>query len=452
VISSQIELIPISSIIVPRTERQRRNLPAIEELAGSIGQHGLFCPVVVSDSLQLIQGECRLSAFKHLQSTGAPCTYPEYDDWTLIPGRRAHNITEQEQHLLELEENIKRTDLTWQDASLAVVKFHEIAGADPSWTTEQTANALGWSKTNTVRYLQVGRELAAGNEAIKQASGVVAAYNVMQRKMERALAFDVEQIILPGPEGESEAPHEEGLGAQGSSPSALPFQILNEDFLTFSAAETFNLIHCDFPYGIGWDKAKKGTSSGQTKAGVYEDSPEVARALMDALIDSRLVSSSAHIVFWTSAAIPNLNTVRNYFLNRWDCRVDQFPLIWHRTDGAGMVSDITHSGRRTYEAALLITRGDRPLISPKAMSYGSPSARATRIHSSEKPEPMLRHFLSMLVDEYTSILDPTCGSGTALRAALALGAARGVGLEVNPEYATPASEELERAIRLKAMQ
>jgi DNA modification methylase len=38
----------------------------------------------------------------------------------------------------------------------------------------------------------------------------------------------------------------------------------------------------------------------------------------------------------------------------------------------------------------------------------------------------------------TSILDPTCGSGTALRAARSLGAQRFLGLEANKEYADDA--------------
>jgi DNA modification methylase len=61
-----------------------------------------------------------------------------------------------------------------------------------------------------------------------------------------------------------------------------------------------------------------------------------------------------------------------------------------------------------------------------------------RQHLSEKPEPMLRHFFRMFVDDSTSMLDPTCGSGTALRAANELDAAHVLGLEINPEFAEDA--------------
>ena len=52
---------------------------------------------------------------------------------------------------------------------------------------------------------------------------------------------------------------------------------------------------------------------------------------------------------------------------------------------------------------------------------------------------MLRFFLSMVVDETTTMLDPTCGSGAALRAAEDLGAKSVLGLELDSNYATTAN-------------
>jgi len=48
---------------------------------------------------------------------------------------------------------------------------------------------------------------------------------------------------------------------------------------------------------------------------------------------------------------------------------------------------------------------------------------------------MLRHFLQMLVDKNTTVLDPTCGSGSALAASLQLGSPRVLGVELDPENA-----------------
>jgi DNA modification methylase len=57
---------------------------------------------------------------------------------------------------------------------------------------------------------------------------------------------------------------------------------------------------------------------------------------------------------------------------------------------------------------------------------------------SEKPINMLTKFMEMFVDENTTMLDPTCGSGNAVRAAQNRGAASVLGLEKIEEFYTAA--------------
>lgn len=63
---------------------------------------------------------------------------------------------------------------------------------------------------------------------------------------------------------------------------------------------------------------------------------------------------------------------------------------------------------------------------------------------SEKPQAVLNHFLRMVVDEHSAVLDPTAGSGSAIRAAITSGATRYLGLEINSEFANTADETLKR--------
>jgi DNA modification methylase len=64
---------------------------------------------------------------------------------------------------------------------------------------------------------------------------------------------------------------------------------------------------------------------------------------------------------------------------------------------------------------------------------------------------MLRYFFSMFVDDNGRVLDPTCGSGSALRAADSLGAKDLLGLEVNSEYVKDARVALRKARNLRAL-
>jgi DNA modification methylase len=63
--------------------------------------------------------------------------------------------------------------------------------------------------------------------------------------------------------------------------------------------------------------------------------------------------------------------------------------------------------------------------------YSAPTAKEE--HQSTKPEPMLRNFFRAFVDNTSRVFDPTCGSGTALRAAESLNAEHVLGVELNED-------------------
>jgi DNA modification methylase len=117
-------------------------------------------------------------------------------------------------------------------------------------------------------------------------------------------------------------------------------------------------------------------------------------------------------------------------------KVNPFPLIWHKNDNTGIAPDPQRWPRRTYETALVASRGDRKLTSvgPRSNSFSFPGSRDNAIHISEKPQPVLRHFLSMFCDEYSIVLDPTAGSGNAVKVAEELGAMSVLGLEMSTEF------------------
>jgi len=121
-------------------------------------------------------------------------------------------------------------------------------------------------------------------------------------------------------------------------------------------------------------------------------------------------------------------------------RVDPFPLIWHKSDNAGVAPDPQRLPRRTYETAFFCHRGDRKLTEngTRSASFSFPGKLGNEAHMSAKPEPMLKHFLSMICDEYSVVLDPTCGGASALKACESLGAHSVLGLEKLEDFYTTA--------------
>lgn len=423
-------------IIVKRDERQRRELPDIDSLAESILRRGQLQPIVVQrDTLLLVAGERRLTAIRKLAKD-----YPDrhfhvkvaYSD-ELDPG---------ELQALELEENIKRVDLPWKDNCLAIEAYHSYRSAeDPEWSQAKTGAALGIDPGEISKRLAVAKELAAGNPLVAAAPKLSTAKGIVQRTGERREAAETSQLLsmvapkqgkiaAAAPTGVEELSKETPVSGTGF--------ILNENFLDWSEyydGRKFNLIHCDFPYGVGMHKSEQGSGAAHGK---YEDTPEIYWELVDALLENldNFCEESAHLLFWFS--MDYYEETRERLSTRF--RVNPFPLVWHKSDGAGIIPDANRGPRRTYETAFLAARGDRKIVRAVTNSVGSPIQRGR--HMSEKPQAVLRHYFRMLVDNHSSVLDPTCGSGSAIRAAASAGASRYLGLEINKEFAEHADEVL----------
>jgi DNA modification methylase len=141
---------------------------------------------------------------------------------------------------------------------------------------------------------------------------------------------------------------------------------------------------------------------------------------------------------------------REFFAHRLpEWVLEDFPLIWLKSDNKGILPDPKRGPRRIYETCFIASRGDRLIVRAVANAYAAPTG--AKSHQSEKPEPVLRHFMQMFVDEHTRMLDPTVGSGSALRAAESLHASYVFGLERDPTFAENARVALRNFRTLRAI-
>lgn len=403
--------LPLSSIVVNRAERQRKELPNVDILADSIRRLGLIHPVVVRrDDSSLVAGERRLEACRLL-------------GWTTITVQYLDELDPLTVHAIELEENIKREALPWQDEARAVAEYHALrASQEPEgWTQKDTAQALGLSEMTVTDKLQVARELASGNRMVAEAPRFSTARGIVRRAESRKAEAEILSIGAP-----QAAPEVQRTGP-----------ILNADFNLWAPEYTgpkFNFVHCDFPYGINADKFNQGAAS---LHGGYSDTEDDYWTLCTTLIThlDRLCAPSAHFMFWFS--MHYYDETIQFFHRNSDIRFDPFPLVWVKSDNIGILPDPERGPRRIYETALFGSRGDRKIVRSTSNADFSPSQRDE--HMSIKPEAMLRKFFQMFVDDSTVFLDPTTGSGSSVRAASAMGAKLVVGLEANTDFAERAN-------------
>ena len=472
-LSDQFPRVAIDQIEIPfefrqrQRERDSQGRVATGHCEPSIARLGVLMPLLVElapgPRWILVSGECRLQSCRNLVERGT-LVAASGQDLTTIPVRLASDLTPLESQLLELTENAKRKDLAWQDLVQSVAGIHRLCRElDPDWTLGETGEVASLTTGTVSMYLRVQGEL--GDPRVESCGTVREAYNVLTRRDQRALGDALDELAsVPVVMEEAEAAQAlvgraltpaQIVPLQGTSrvvvpgealAGASPEAILNEDFLQWAprySGPGFNFIHCDFPYVVDPFGGEQGRGA-EPSVLPYASSEEIYYALVECLCLNldRLMSLSGHLMFWFSdrhELSGGSETRRLFRALAPDLEFTPFPLIWHKSDNKGIAGDSRRHPRHVYETALLASRGRRQLIQTRADLYASPTDRS--LHASTKPEPMLRHFMEMLVDGETRMLDPTCGSGASLRAAESLGA-NVLGLELDPEICAVARKAL----------
>lgn len=476
--ASSIEIARIKIVPVDRQRQHSRDaqgrLTEVQDLESSISRYGMLNPILIEPlpddpefDFLLKAGERRITACQNLGQQK-------------ILARKVSDLSPVESQLIELEENIKRKDLQWQDLVAGVAKIHSLySDLDPDWTMAETGEACGLSVGIVSMYLSVFNEIS--EERVRNASTVREAYNMLQRRSQRQAGVALQELLetpdFVAPEVRKDLSEEESKQVKALQELSQPIpqhlmtmarpkpavktaeppdSILQASFLEWApqySGPKFNLVHCDFPYGVELFSGPQGRGAepGQDGKIGYADAPSTYMGLLECFCThlNRFMSNSAHLMFWMSADTKIVAQTLGVFAELAPTlHFHKFPLIWVKSDNAGIASDPRHGPRHVYEFCLLASRGTRQIAKVKGDAYSAPTDK--KLHPSTKPEPMLRHFMEMLVDESTSLLDPTCGSGASLRAAESLGASRVLGLEIDRQFIDPARLALKQARAKKA--
>jgi hypothetical protein len=222
------------------------------------------------------------------------------------------------------------------------------------------------------------------------------------------------------------------------------YEILTDDFNLWAPAHSgplFNLGYIDFPYGIGQDKFGQKSRTDET----YDDSPEVAEQLWRTLEENvdRLFTKDAHLI--VSFSMTQYEEVKARLQRMgWP---NPIPFAWVKLS-AGIIPRPGRDLRQCWEPIFICERGgDRKVEGKQNWFAGDPPRGGEREHQSQKNEAMMQHLLGAFVDEDTRLLDPTCGSGVAIRVAKRLKAAHALGLEKSEQNALLARAALGKVKR-----
>lgn len=409
--------------VVPGT-RMRQDLGDIETLAASIKLYGLIQPIVVNQDNVLVAGGRRLAACRQAGLTEVPVVYKE-------------TLSEDALRELELEENVRRKDMSWQERCISIAEIHTLksrnaALAGTQWGMRETGELLNLGSPSSVQYaVSVAKCLRANDKEIAACPNMSDALRLLLRRKEdeanrllmasthvataanKAASASAPAVVIP--EG-VDAPPEVYL-------SNMLFQGSCLDLLA-RRKECFSYIISDPPYAIDMDNlVQDGASIGDIDRVVEEHDVQENLSLLRTFIPLAYQSlrDVGWMVLWCDPwnwrLLADLSEQAGFRVQRW-------PLVWNKTSSC-INQMASKNFTKNVEFALVAAKGSATLLTPQPQcvySCGHDETRKLYGHPFVKPKELWTWLYKAIVMQRVGVLDPFAGVGSACVAAVEYGA------------------------------
>lgn len=398
-------------IISPNRQRKEFEPQSISDLATSIDSIGLLHPIVVrracavEGTYYLVAGERRMRAIEQLWIMGRKvrCSGDIFTEG-FYPCTSLESLCDIDAFQAELEENVVRTDLSWQEKATAISRLFELRtlqaskSSDPPPTFDSIAAESASDRITVRERVLVARHL--DDPDVAKAPSAREALKVLKRKEELQRSKELGEKV-------------------GATFTNKVHELLHGDCTSIMAgleAGRYDVILTDPPYGINAQNFK--TSDGKAQGGhFYDDTEENFWVLMTAFGNEsiRITKEQAHLYMFCD--VEHFTELREMFRNLgW--KTFRTPIVWHNP--SGQRSPWPSSGpQRKYQLILYATKGDRNVLSvrPDLVTFSSDD---NLNHQAQKPVQLFVDLLSRSVRPGDSVLDPFCGTGTIFPAAHSL--------------------------------
>jgi len=416
--------------------RAREDMGDLYELARSIKEKGLIQPLAVEDNedetYNLLAGGRRLEA----------CKLAELE---LVPVRiYDHGLSGLERKSIELEENIRRKDLTYQEEVYLTREIHrlqvQIHGEPHQGARtdlEYIAAGGGHSLRDTANML--GRAVGGVSEDVRLADAMEvlpeAGWDKCKNKSEAMRLLDrIEESEI------RRELSERAVKAARRKDTKLADLYLVGDFFELVKNVPdgiMDIVEVDPPYGIDLTKVKKNNLEIKLDTS-YVDVPskEYVAFLEHVAAECwRIMNDHSWLVFWFGPE-PWFEPVFQVLTNQ-GFRGRRMPGIWLKSGMGGQTYQPDIYLGNLYEMFFYMYKGDGCITSGKrGRSNVFPCAVVPpqyKIHDTERPIPLMEEILSTFAYEGARLFVPFAGSGNTIRAGLNLNMSP-LGCDVGQEY------------------
>lgn len=413
-------------IITPDRQRKEFDPTAMADLSEAIASRGLMHPIVMRETPEgfvLVAGERRMRVMRDLHMLGTPIRF----NGQIIPDGEYPYVTlgqlsPLEAEEAELQENVARADLTWQEKSTAVAKLHSLRS--------RQAQAEGRVHTVADTALETRGRADGGYQAQVRKDIVVAQYLHIP---EVARAKTAEEAFKVLKKQEETKKNIELAATVGKTFTQSVHEIHNTNCLSWMRTQPeglFDVILTDPPYGMGADTFGDGGGKLQGIEHHYKDDKESWLALMAEWcpLAYRIAKPQAHAYVFCD--LDNFHELKT-MMTQAGWWVTRTPFIANKPN-SGRVPHPEHGPRRQWEMILYAIKGKKQTtgIYPDVITT---MADPNMSHGAQKPVALYLDLLKRSVRAGDTVLDSFAGSGTIFPAAHQF-KVKAVGIEMNPEY------------------
>ena len=426
----------------------------VESLAIAIRNEGLLQPILLRESdNKIIHGGHRFAAFTILaantdipeeerkQYQRIPCLF--FEEYLRETGRigEGETISDGKLTLLELEENLKRLDMSWQEKSIGIYKYHrqqvrDSRKSDLLWLQETTGEMIGLSQASVSQNLKIGQELfhnpgsplhhcesLADAIRLKLAQVVDAGARARASKVraksqaarpaavetEDGEVVPAEDVPIPEPSAEEPFPREllASLYRHGDYMKTLP--LLKKEV-------GFDHIICDPPYAIDMKNLDTFDSIDRIE-GTHqvEDNITMLEHFIYTAYD--VLPDHGFLCMWYDLDM-------HHSLQQWGkdagFKVCRWPLVWCKTSPCRN-SVAQYNITKATEFCMFMRKSEQAvLVEKQPTNYILTPSISSKTHPFVKPFQVWERLITAVSMKNQTIVDPFAGEGSCLSAALQL--------------------------------
>lgn len=429
--------VPVTDIYI-EPGRARKNFDPIKlvELKESIEKTGgLIQPIVVTKvqldgktKYKLVAGERRFRA-------------------SMMAGLKEVDIVERsemthlEYRVCELEENVGRQDLSWDEKADLLLKIDtykkELHGHGGSGSTE------GWSQKDTAKL--VGESAQAVGQQIKMAKKMKERPDLAEKIKHLPFAAALQKM-----EQIETTERVEKMRDEGKIQTFTNF--LHGDSTTLIKDLADESVDCgimDAPFGIPDLEVSRGNTQVYTSVLKPTDNLTASQVcdLMDRLAPElfRVLKPGAHLWMFFGWTVYE-HTKQTLTKAGFD--VVEVPIIWYKGLTTGRFSG--YQPAPCYEQIILAHRGPRQRRLKNTMRHileYKPVPESKNSHPFEKPKDLLQFLIEQSTDVGDKVLDCFAGTGSTIRTAAQLGRSA-IGFELDRDHYNKGQELLNEDLKM----